>query len=69
VVRSIINPRVYAAVGIDPKVGRRAALDNPHHREMIRWAGEKIMPFLTDAGMVGAPGMTWWRASFLLGEK
>jgi hypothetical protein len=69
VVRSIINQRVYASVGIDPTVGRRAALDNPHHREMIRWAGEKIMPFLTDAGMVGAPGMTWWRASFLLGEK
>ena len=68
VVRSLINPKVYAAVGIDPKEGRRAALANPHHREMIRWAGEKIMPFLTDAGLVGRPGMTWWRRSFLLSE-
>jgi hypothetical protein len=68
VVRSLINPKVYAAVGIDPTVGRRAALANPHHREMIRWAGEKIMPFLTEAGLVGRPGMTWWRRSFLLSE-
>ena len=66
VVRSLINPRVYAAVGIDPAVGRRAALANPHHREMIRFGGEKIMAFLQEAGMVGAPGMTLWRKSFLL---
>ena len=49
--------------------GRRAALGNPHHREMIRWAGEKIMPFLDEAGLVGHPGMSCWRASFLLGER
>jgi hypothetical protein len=68
VVRSLINPKVYAAVGIDPAEGRRAALANPHYREMIRWAGEKIMPFLDEAGLVGHPGMTWWRRSFLLGQ-
>ena len=66
VVRNIINPRVYAAVGIDPKEGHRAAVANPHHREMIRWAGEKIMGFLQEAGMVGGPGMALWRRSFLL---
>jgi hypothetical protein len=66
VVRSLINPRVYAAVGIDPAEGRRAALANPHHREMIRFGGEKIMGFLDEAGMIGAPGRTLWRRSFLL---
>ncbi len=66
VVRSLINPKVYAAVGIDPREGHRAALANPHHREMIRWAGEKIMAFLDEAGMIGAPGLTLWRRSFLL---
>jgi hypothetical protein len=69
VVRSLINPKVYASVGIDPAEGRRAALANPHHHEMIRWAGEKIVPFLDEAGLVGHPGMTWWRRSFLLGER
>jgi hypothetical protein len=66
VVRSLINPKVYTAVGIDPAEGRRAALGNPHHQEMIRWAGEKIMAFLSDAGMVGFPGMYWWKQSMLV---
>ena len=66
VCRSLINPRVYAAIGIDPREGRRAALANPYHRETIRFGGEKIMPFLAEAGLVGAPGMYFWRRSFLL---
>ncbi|MGH3712676.1 MAG: AurF N-oxygenase family protein [Micromonosporaceae bacterium] len=66
VMRSLINPRVYLAVGLDPREARRAALGNPHYQETIRWSGERIMPFLTEAGLVGAPGMRWWRRSFLL---
>jgi hypothetical protein len=66
VVRSLINPKVYAAVGIDPKEGHRAALANPHHREMIRFGGEKIMAFLDEAGMIAGPGRALWKQSFLL---
>jgi hypothetical protein len=67
VCRSLINPGVYAAVGLDPRRTRRVALANPHHRETIRFGGEKIMAFLDDAGLVGSPGMHWWRESFLVG--
>lgn len=66
VCRSLVNPQVYAAVGIDPREGRRVALGNPHFQEMIRFGGEKIMAFLDEAGLVGHPGMRWWRRSFLL---
>ncbi|HLK43910.1 MAG TPA: diiron oxygenase, partial [Thermoleophilia bacterium] len=66
VCRSLINPRVYAAVGLDPKAARKAALANPYHRATIRYGGEKIMAFLDDAGLVGAPGIHWWRESFLV---
>ncbi|GLZ54238.1 diiron oxygenase [Actinomycetospora sp. NBRC 106378] len=66
VVRSLINPKVYAAVGIDPAEGRRAALANPHHREMIRFGGEKILAFLDEAGMIAGPGQALWKKSFLL---
>ena len=66
VVRSLINPKVYAAVGIDPAQGRRAALANPHHREMIRFGGEKILAFLDEAGMIAGPGRALWKKSFLL---
>lgn len=64
--RSIINPRVYAAVGIDPKLGEQAALHNPHYQETIHWAGERIMSFLGEVGLVGNPGMSLWRKSFLV---
>jgi hypothetical protein len=66
VCRSLINPRVYTAVGLDPKAARKVALANPYHRETIRYGGEKIMAFLSEAGLVGAPGMHWWRESFLV---
>ncbi|HEV2640317.1 MAG TPA: diiron oxygenase [Actinocrinis sp.] len=64
--RSLINPQVYAAVGIDPREGRRAALSNPQYRETLRFSGEKIMPFLREAGLIGGSGMYWWKQSFLV---
>lgn len=48
--------------------GVAAALGNPHWRATIAWAGEKIMPFLQESGLVGGPGMPFWRKSFLLSE-
>lgn len=66
VVDSLIDPRVYRSVGIDPREGRRAALANPHFHETRRWLGEKIMPFLTEQGLVGGAGMPLWRRSHLL---
>ena len=64
--RSLINPEVYRAVGLDPKRTRKIALANPYYQETIRFGGEKIMAVLDETGLVGAPGMHWWRASFLL---
>ncbi|HYY88413.1 MAG TPA: diiron oxygenase, partial [Chloroflexota bacterium] len=66
VMRSLVNPRVYLAVGLDPREARRTALGNPYYQETIRWSGERVIRFLDDAGLVGPPGMQWWRKSFLL---
>jgi hypothetical protein len=66
VTHTLINPRVFRAVGIDPREGYETAMANPHYQATIRWAGERIMAFLRDAGLVGAPGMGLWRRSFLL---
>jgi hypothetical protein len=66
VTHTLINPRVYAAVGLDPREAYRMAMRSEHYQESIRWAGERIMAFLSDAGLVGAPGMHLWRRSFLL---
>ncbi len=62
----IIAPEVYRSVGIDPEVGRRAARANPHHRETMRWAGERIVAYLRELDLVGGPGMALWRRSGLL---
>lgn len=64
--RSLVHPDVYAAVGIDPREGRRAALGNEGYRETIAWMGEKVMPFLEEQGMVGRAHHKTWRASFLM---
>ena len=65
--RLMINPRVYAAVGLDPRAARRVALANPYYRETLRYGGEKLVAFLTEAGLIGRPGKYLWRKSFLLG--
>jgi hypothetical protein len=64
--RRIISPEVYRSVGIEPEVGRRAAWANPHHRETLRWAGEKIVAYLRELDLIGGPGMALWQRSGLL---
>jgi hypothetical protein len=52
VVHVLINPEVYASVGLDPKRTARLARANPNNHETRRWMGEKIMKFLDEQGMV-----------------
>ena len=66
IARNLINPDVYKAVGIEPAEGRRAALANPRHRETLKWAATKVVAFLGELGLVGGPGMPFWRRSGLL---
>lgn len=68
VARSLVNPQVYAVVGIDPREGRRAALGNPHYRETLRWMGEKPVSWLRANGMIPKHQEKTWRASLLLGQ-
>jgi predicted nucleic acid-binding protein len=62
----LVHPNVYRSVGIDPAEGRRAARANPHHREMLRWAGERVVTYLNDLDLIGGPGVQLWRRSGLL---
>jgi hypothetical protein len=66
VVRALVNPGFFAAVGIPPREGAKAAWRNPNWHGTIRWAGEKIMPFLQESGLVGKPGMYFWRKAHLI---
>ncbi|MDI3406186.1 hypothetical protein [Streptomyces cavernicola] len=44
----------------------RTAHANPYYRRTMRYGGERIMPFLQDAGLVGGPGLPLWRKAYLL---
>lgn len=66
VIDSLINPRVYKAVGISPREGRKAAMNNPNWQRTCRWAGERIMSFLDEAGLVGRIGKPFWRRANLV---
>jgi hypothetical protein len=62
----LIHPAVYRSVGIDPAVGRRAARANPHFRETLRWAGERVVAYLDDLDLIAGPGRKLWALSGLL---
>ena len=66
VARALVNPGVYAAVGLDPRVARREALGNPHYQQTVAWMGERVMAFLDGQGLVGRSQLPVWRRSLLL---
>jgi hypothetical protein len=66
ITRSLVHPQVYAAVGIDPREGRREALANPHYRDTLLWMGERVMSFLDEQGLVGKAQRPTWRRAMLL---
>jgi hypothetical protein len=66
VARTLVNPRVYAAVGLDPREARRQALGNPHYRETLAWMGERAVAFLDEQGMIGPVDRGLWRRSLLM---
>jgi hypothetical protein len=68
VARSLVNPRVYLSVGLDPREARRTALGNPHYRATMQWMGEKPLAFLRENGLLPKSQEKVWRASLLLGR-
>ncbi|MDT7649039.1 MAG: hypothetical protein QOI36_445 [Pseudonocardiales bacterium] len=65
VARNLIHRDVYRSVDIDPDAGRKAALANPHHQEMLRWSARKLVPFLREQGIIGGPTEILWRKAYL----
>ena len=66
VTRSLIHPRVYRSVGLDPYEARRVAWANPHYRDTLRWAGSKLTSFLGETGLIGGSSRKVWQAVALV---
>jgi P-aminobenzoate N-oxygenase AurF len=50
---SLINPRVYAEVGVDPAEAVAAAAANPHWRVTKARAAAKVLAFFEECGLIG----------------
>jgi hypothetical protein len=61
-VDSLIDPRVYSAVGLDPSAAADVARSNPAHRHTRQWASERIVTFLQGCGMHDDALGFWRRA-------
>ncbi len=66
VARTLINPGVYTAVGLDPREAKRAAFTNPHYRETLAWMGERVVGFLDEQGLIGPAERPVWQRSLLM---
>lgn len=66
IVRSLVSPKVYDSVGLDPRTARKAALANPHYRQTTLWMAEKITPFLEEVGMVNRTARAIYRYANLM---
>jgi hypothetical protein len=66
IVRGLISPKVYEAVGLDAKSARKAAVANPNYRATALWMGEKIIPFLDEVGMTNRTARAIYRHANLM---
>jgi hypothetical protein len=65
---ALINPRVYAECGLDPREARQAAASNPHWRATKTFAAAKVVGFFTDSGLVGRGNRWLLRRAGVLGD-
>ncbi|GAB2877460.1 AurF N-oxygenase family protein [Nocardioides pacificus] len=66
VARALVNPQVYAAVGLEPRAARRVALGNPDYQDTLAWMGERVTEYLADLGLIPGHQRALWRRSLLM---
>lgn len=62
----LIDPKVYAAVGLDVKEAVAAAAANPHWRQTKQFAARKVIEFFNQVGLIAGPGKRFWRRACVL---
>jgi para-aminobenzoate N-oxygenase AurF len=62
----LIDPKVYAAAGLDVDEAVAAAAANPHWRQTKQFAAHKVIKFLDEVGLIAGPGKLLWRRAGVL---
>ncbi|AEW96503.1 MULTISPECIES: AurF N-oxygenase family protein [Streptomycetaceae] len=66
VAASLISPKVYEAVGLDPRTAVEAARTSPHRKDVMCRSAKRLTDFLDDIGLLTGPGRRLWVSSGLL---
>jgi hypothetical protein len=63
---NLVQPEVYASVGLDPVEATRAARANEHHAAKLRGAATGLVSFLREHGLIGGPSELAWKRARLV---
>jgi hypothetical protein len=63
---NLVQPEVYAAVGLDPQRAKAVARANDHYRDKLRAAAGGLVAFLREVGLIGGPSERLWRRAGLI---
>ncbi|GAA2341481.1 diiron oxygenase [Saccharopolyspora halophila] len=61
IVSSLVSPKVYKSVGLDPKCAVAAVAASEHRKSMMRNASAGLMEFLSEAGLLTRPAIALYR--------
>lgn len=65
-VDALICPQIYRVVGVDPRLGARSAVHNPHRRMLLGRSASRLIRDFTDRGLISSASRPLWRAKGLL---
>ena len=63
---NLVQPEVYASVGLDPKAAKATARANTHYGDKLRGAAAGLVAFLRDVGLVGGASELLWKRAKLV---
>ncbi|HET6392633.1 MAG TPA: diiron oxygenase [Blastococcus sp.] len=63
---NLVQPEVYASVGLDPREAKTAARANEHYAGKLRDASAGLVAFLREVGLVGGPSELLWKRAKLV---
>ena len=66
VAENLVQPEVYAAVGLDPAEAKAAARANDHYADKLRAASSGLVAFLREVGLIGGPSELLWKRARLI---
>ncbi len=66
ITRSLVSPKVYASVGLDPAEALEAVRTSGHRQDVMRQASKRLVDFLSDIGLLRGPSRALWKSSGLI---